>query len=120
MLPHEIEATSMRIIQAELTGRGITLAHDCKDIILRVIHATADFDFAHIMQFSHGVCEQAAMLFQTAAPVIITNAGTHQLSAFLHVLITSSSVCDNASSAKRTGILSTCRNSTAKQAKTRM
>ena len=73
MLPHEIEATSMRIIQTELTGRGITLAHDCKDIILRVIHATADFDFAHIMQFSHGVCEQAATLFQTAAPVIITD-----------------------------------------------
>ena len=43
-LPGEIEKGSMAIIRAELLERGIKLKSENEAVILRCIHASADFD----------------------------------------------------------------------------
>ena len=48
--PADIEKRSMEIIDQELGN--ITLPEDKRDIIKRVIHTTADFEFARTMRFS--------------------------------------------------------------------
>jgi precorrin-8X/cobalt-precorrin-8 methylmutase len=49
MLPHEIERESFRIIRAELGPHSFSEAELA--VVVRAIHATGDFDFAHIIRF---------------------------------------------------------------------
>ena len=49
MLPHEIERESFRIIREEMKETGFS--EEELAIVVRVIHATADFDFQDIMRF---------------------------------------------------------------------
>ena len=46
LLPEEIEKKSFAIIAEELKKRGISLPKDQEMITKRVIHASADFDYA--------------------------------------------------------------------------
>ncbi len=50
--PAEIERESMRIIGAELAARGIVPPPERAAIVKRVIHATADFDYAETLRFT--------------------------------------------------------------------
>lgn len=50
-LPSDIERTSMSIITRELEERGVTLQPGTEAVVKRVIHATADFDFAENLVF---------------------------------------------------------------------
>ena len=50
--PSEIERSSMAIIEAELRERGITLPEENAALILRCIHASADFDYAESLRFT--------------------------------------------------------------------
>ena len=50
--PAEIERESMKIIGAELSERGIVLPPERASVIKRVIHATADFDYAETLRFT--------------------------------------------------------------------
>ncbi len=52
MLPGEIERTSMEIIAGELAQRGIVIPPEQEAVVKRVIHTTADFDFAQNLRFS--------------------------------------------------------------------
>ena len=52
MLPGEIERTSMEIIAGELAQRGIVVPPEQEAVVKRVIHTTADFDFAQTLRFS--------------------------------------------------------------------
>ena len=52
--PKGIEKESMEIIGDELARRGIKLFDEYDFIVRRVIHTTADFDFAKNMRFSDG------------------------------------------------------------------
>ncbi len=52
--PKGIEKESMEIIGDELARRGIKLFDEYDFIVRRVIHTTADFDFAENMRFSDG------------------------------------------------------------------
>ena len=52
--PKGIEKKSMEIIGDELARRGIKLFDEYDFIVRRVIHTTADFDFAENMRFSDG------------------------------------------------------------------
>ena len=71
MLPGEIEARSMEIIESELR---VELADDIKPIVKRVIHATADFSFAETMRFTPGIVEiMRDMLTRGATIVTDTN-----------------------------------------------
>ncbi len=50
--PSEIEAESMRRISEELAGMGLSFAEPEYPVVQRVIHTTADFDFARNLYFT--------------------------------------------------------------------
>ena len=52
--PEEIEKKSFEIIGAELDRMGIVLDEEKAPVIMRAIHTTADFDYAHNLTFSAG------------------------------------------------------------------
>ena len=81
VLPEQIEARSFEIIKEELTARNIslkTLASDADCLIKsepvykRVIHTTADFDYADNLVFSEDALIKAHELL-TAGCVIVTD-----------------------------------------------
>lgn len=49
MLPHEIERESFRIIRSELDDHSFF--DEELDVVVRIIHATADFEFQKIIRF---------------------------------------------------------------------
>lgn len=51
-LPADIERTSMAIITAELAARGLVIAPENAAVVKRVIHTTADFDYAESLRFT--------------------------------------------------------------------
>ena len=51
-LPADIERTSMAIITAELAARGLVIASENAAVVKRVIHTTADFDYAESLRFT--------------------------------------------------------------------
>ena len=53
-LPSDIERSSMSIIETELKERGIVLPEENRAVIHRVIHATADFEYAQTLRFTPG------------------------------------------------------------------
>lgn len=52
--PGDIERTSMRMIGEELARRGLSVDEENGPVVRRVIHATADFDFAENLRFTDG------------------------------------------------------------------
>ena len=74
MLPGEIERTSMEIIAGELAQRGIVVPPEQEAVVKRVIHTTADFDFAQTLRFSeHAVALGVAALKKGTNIVTDTN-----------------------------------------------
>ena len=57
--PGQIERGSMEIIRAELRERGVTLPMENEAVILRCIHASADFDYATNLRFTPGAVRKA-------------------------------------------------------------
>lgn len=70
--PADIEQTSMGIIEAECRERGIELSEETAAIVKRVIHTTADFDYAENLQFTEHAVERAIEAMKNK-PVIITD-----------------------------------------------
>ena len=66
-LPADIERTSFSIITEELAQRGVTLSPETEAVVKRVIHTTADFDYAQNLRFTNGA---------VAAGVAALRAGT--------------------------------------------
>ncbi len=66
--PKEIENESMRIIRERLKPREFP--PDIMPVIMRVIHATADFDFADTLYFSENVIAQAHEALRKHTPII--------------------------------------------------
>ena len=66
--PMEIEKRSFEIITEELQGR--TFDPWQEPIIKRVIHTTADFDYADNLVFSEGVVQTAHNLFREGAYIV--------------------------------------------------
>lgn len=69
-LPSDIERESMRIIGEELARQGIALPSETEAVVKRVIHTTADFDYAHNLCFTDGAVERAAEAFRSGAAVV--------------------------------------------------
>jgi precorrin-8X/cobalt-precorrin-8 methylmutase len=65
---HPIEAESFRIILSELGPHSFDALH--LPIVLRVIHATADFDFKETLRFAPGAVTAGLNALRTGAPVI--------------------------------------------------
>lgn len=64
VLPEEIEKRSFEIIAAELAERGITLPAEQDPVTRRVIHTSADFDYAETMTYSENAVEIAKNLIK--------------------------------------------------------
>lgn len=63
----------MEIISAELDKRGIVLPKENEAVIKRVIHTTADFDYAENLFFSPNVVSSAVELLRNKKPIVITD-----------------------------------------------
>ena len=59
-LPGDIERTSLAIIARELAARGIEIPPEHQAVVHRVIHATADFDYAANLRFTPGAAARGA------------------------------------------------------------
>lgn len=68
--PSDIEGESMRIIAAELAQMGITLPAGREPVVKRVIHTTADFDYAHSLRFTDGAVEAAVKALRAGASIV--------------------------------------------------
>ncbi|SEK36347.1 precorrin-8X methylmutase [Pseudobutyrivibrio ruminis] len=70
VLPTEIEKRSFEIIGKELQDMGITLNKEQEPITKRVIHTSADFDYANTMRYSDGAIEKAKELIRNGAHIV--------------------------------------------------
>ena len=70
ILPEDIERTSMEIISRELAERGIVLPEEHAVVVKRVIHTTADFDFAQNLCFTPGAVSSGMAALRNGAAVI--------------------------------------------------
>ena len=71
-LPADIERTSMGIITQELAARGLTIPPENAAVVKRVIHTTADFDYAENLRFTPGVVA-AGVAAMRAGVTIVTD-----------------------------------------------
>ena len=71
-LPADIERTSISIITRELDELGLTPPPETAAVVKRVIHTTADFDYAQNLRFTPGAVQAAVRALQRGA-VIVTD-----------------------------------------------
>ena len=71
--PAEIEQESMRIIAAELEARGIVIPEEERAVVMRVIHTTADFDYAANLRFTPDAASQGQAALRGGVIVTDTN-----------------------------------------------
>ncbi|MDE7275190.1 MAG: precorrin-8X methylmutase [Lachnospiraceae bacterium] len=69
-LPEEIEKRSFAIIGEELLERGIWLPAAEEMVTKRVIHTSADFDYAKTLHFSEHAVEAAMELIRNGADIV--------------------------------------------------
>jgi precorrin-8X/cobalt-precorrin-8 methylmutase len=60
----------MSIIERELAERGTEVPAEVLPVVMRVIHATADFDFAETLAFSEGAVEAGKKALARGAAVV--------------------------------------------------
>ena len=70
VLPEDIEHRSFEIIAEELQNRGITLPSETEMVTKRVIHTSADFDYAQTMTYSPNAVAIAKELIQNGADIV--------------------------------------------------
>ena len=70
--PGEIERESMRLIEEELSRRGVSLRMPEALVIRRCIHASADFDYADTLKFTPDAVRLGAETLRRGA-VIVTD-----------------------------------------------
>ena len=64
-LPADIERTSISIITRELDELGLTPPPETAAVVKRVIHTTADFDYAKNLRFTPGAVQAAVRALQS-------------------------------------------------------
>lgn len=70
VLPGDIEKRSFEIISRELEARNIVLPKDQELVTKRVIHTSADFDYAQTMTYSEHAVEIAKELIRNGADIV--------------------------------------------------
>ncbi|MGN0154634.1 MAG: precorrin-8X methylmutase [Lachnospiraceae bacterium] len=70
LLPEEIEKRSFEIITEELKKRGISLPAEQEKITKRVIHTSADFDYADTLAYSKDAVSIAIELLKSGADIV--------------------------------------------------
>ena len=80
--PEEIEKRSFEIIGQELAEAGIALPQAQAPVIMRCIHASADFDYAKNLYFSENAVEKALEALRGGACIVtdtqMARSGIHQ------------------------------------------
>ena len=69
-LPADIERTSMKIIAGELAQRGLDIPPENAPVVKRVIHTTADFDYAQTLHFPPGAVAAGIAAMHAGATII--------------------------------------------------
>ncbi|SER57157.1 precorrin-8X methylmutase [Lachnobacterium bovis] len=76
VLPTEIEKRSFEIIQEELSQKGIVLPEKEDKITRRVIHTSADFEYADTLKYSENAVDIVKNLVKNHATIVTdTNMG---------------------------------------------
>ena len=70
ILPSEIEKESFRIIRSELAERGREIPPEVEPTVVRVIHTTADFEYADTMRFSEGAIDKIKSALRSGAHIV--------------------------------------------------
>lgn len=70
LLPEEIEKRSFEIVSEELAKRKIVLPEEEERITKRVIHTSADFEYAETMVYSEGAVAAAKHLLLNGADIV--------------------------------------------------
>ena len=70
LLPEEIEKRSFEIITKELRKKGISLPAEQENITKRVIHTSADFDYADTLVYSKDAVAIAKELLKCGADIV--------------------------------------------------
>ena len=68
--PAGIERASMQIIAAELAQKGIEIPPENRAVVLRAIHASADFDYAENLAFTPGAVQAGVAALQMGAAIV--------------------------------------------------
>ncbi len=68
--PAAITERSFAIIREELAAQGLVFAPPTDVVIHRIIHATADFDFARITRWSEGAIETGVQALRRGRPIL--------------------------------------------------
>ena len=69
-LPADIERTSLSIITAELETLGLTPPPETAAVVKRVIHTTADFDYARNLRFTQGAVAAGVAALRAGTPIV--------------------------------------------------
>ena len=69
-LPADIERTSLSIITKELDEMGLTPPPETAAVVKRVIHTTADFDYAKNLRFTPGAVEAAVRALHAGVTIV--------------------------------------------------
>lgn len=69
-LPADIERTSMQIIVKELEERHIRIPRENLAVVKRVIHTTADFEYAETLHFTENAVQKAIEALHNGATII--------------------------------------------------
>ena len=69
-LPADIERTSLSIITAELEELGLTPPPETAAVVKRVIHTTADFDYARNLRFTPGAVAAGIAALRGKTPIV--------------------------------------------------
>lgn len=70
VLPEEIEKRSFEIISRELKEKNVLLPPAQEMVIKRVIHTSADFEYADTLVFSEGAVEKAKQLIKEGGDIV--------------------------------------------------
>lgn len=70
LAPEDIERRSFEIISKELAGLGLSLADEVAPVVKRVIHATADFDYARNLRFTGDAAAKGVAALRNGCPIV--------------------------------------------------
>lgn len=70
ILPADIERRSFEMIAQELDAQGVRLDEETDPIVRRVIHTTADFEYARNLVFSPDAVQAAHAALRAGVPVV--------------------------------------------------
>lgn len=70
LAPEDIERRSFEILSLELEQMGVVLPDDAAPVVKRVIHTTADFDYARTIRFSEGALRAGRLALREGCAIV--------------------------------------------------